>query len=188
MRRSIAATDRIVTLIVAVALLALGVLGVLWWLERWLPLQEQVRTTTATDLMASWWWPYALAVLGVVLALLALRWLLAHFATSGIRQVSLPGSGKAGRLSVDVKSAASAAADALADTPGIRSARGTAVRQRGELVADIRTELEADADLSEVAAAADRVSSDLAHVLERPDIHCRVRVSVSKQQGGRRLS
>ena len=92
----------------------------------------------------------------------------------------LPGSGKAGRLLVDPTGPASAAADALADTPGIRNARGKVLRDRGELVIAISGTVDPSADLSEVAAAADAVTTDLQTVLGRDDARARVQLSVAR--------
>lgn len=187
MTRTTATLDRIATFVVAVALIVVGLLAAIWALDRWLPLPSQLSTVPATRIMESGWWPFAVGLLGIVLALLGLRWLWAHVATSGVREVNLPGTGKEGHLSLDVKAAASAAADAFADTPGVRHASGKAVRQRGQLVVDLNATIDSDADLTEIAGSADRVSAELAQVLERPDIYCRVRVGVSARSGGRRM-
>ncbi len=188
MTRTTATFDRIVTFVVAAALIVVGLLAIIWRLDRLLALPAQLSTASAIPIMQSDWWPFALAALGILLALLAVRWLWAHISTSGVREVNLPGTSREGHLSIDVKAAASAAADALAQTPGVRHASGKAVRQRGQLVVDLRATIDSDAELREVADSADRVSSELAQVLERPDIYCRVRVGVSPRSGGRRLS
>lgn len=187
MTRTTAAVDRVATFVVALLLLAFGLLLIIWRLGRWLELPSTLNTSTVTDQMQLSWWPIALIAAGIVLALLGLRWLWAHLATTGVREVSVPGSGKSGQLSLDAKAAASAAADVLADSPGVRQARGKAVRQRGQLLLDLRATVDADADLAEISRSADRVSSELAQVFERPDIHCRMRVDVASRAGGRRL-
>ena len=188
MTSATATMDRIATVVVALALMTVGLLAIVWRLDQWLPLPSLLDTSSAVQLMEQGWWPFALAALGIVLALIGLRWLAAHLATSGVREVSLPGSGKSGHLTVDVKAAARGAADALADTPAVRQVRGKAVRQRGQLVVDLNATVDADAELTEIASSADRVSSELATVLGRPDIYCRVRVGVSSRSGGRGLT
>ncbi len=187
MTRTTATLDRIATFVVALALILVGVLFMLWRLDRWVELPEQLQTSSAARLMEAGWWPFAIGALGLLLAFLGLRWLWAHIASSGVREVSLPGSGKHGHLSVDAKAAASAAADALAQTPGVRTTNGKAVRQRGQLVVDLSATVDFDAALPDIARSADQVASELARVLERPDIYCRVRIGVSPQSGGRRL-
>ena len=179
--------DRIATFVVALALIAVGLLAIVWRLGG-LPVPDMMDTSSATQLMGQGWWPLALAALGIALALIGLRWLFAHLATSGVREVSLPGSGKSGHLTVDVKAAAGAAADALADTQGVRQVSGKAVRQRGQLVVDLNATVDADAELTDIANSADRVSSELATVLGRSDIYCRVRVGVSSRSGRRGLN
>lgn len=62
------------------------------------------------------------------------------------RDVTPPGSDRGGRLRVDVRAAAKAAADALAQTPSVRRVRGRAARQHRQLVVDLRSVVDADAD------------------------------------------
>ena len=188
MTRATATVDRIATLVVALVLIAFGLLLILWRLDAWLDLPARVSTSSVTAQMELGWWPVALIALGIVLALLGLRWLWAHLSTPVVREVTVPGSGRNGRLTVDAKAAATAAADALAATPGVRQASGKAVRQRGQVMVDLRATVDSDADLAEVTRASDRVSSELAQVFERPDIYCRVQVDASSRAGGRRLS
>ena len=71
---------------------------------------------------------------------------------------------------------ASAAAQALAHAPGVRSSRGSIHRDRGQIVAVLRATIERGADLRVVSDAADRASADLAHVLQRDDMHCSVQL------------
>lgn len=187
MTRTTETADRFATLVVALALIALGVLGVIWRLDQWIPLPRAVSTSSAQRLTESGRWPWALAAAGILLLLIGLRWLVAHLRTTGIREVNLPGTSKAGHLSVDVKAAASGAADALAATNGVRHVSGKAVRQRGQLVVDLDATIDSDAELADIASSADRVSAELAQVLGRPDIYCRVRVGVANSSSGRRL-
>jgi hypothetical protein len=52
-------------------------------------------------------------------------------------------------------------------------------RERGQVVARLTATIEREADLALIARAADQVSADLAAVLERGDLHCRVQVNVA---------
>jgi hypothetical protein len=114
-----------------------------------------------------------------LLALLGFRWLFAHLPRRGAGPLKLPGSDQGGRLVADGGSVASAAADELEATPGVRSARGTVLRERGQVVARLNATIEPEADLAVVARSADRPSAHLRHVLGREDLNFRVQLRVA---------
>lgn len=118
----------------------------------------------------------ALLAAGVVMTLLGLRWLAGHIPNRAVGQLELPGSGPDGRLLVAAGTVASAAAAAFAATPGVRSAKGTIHRDRGQLVAKLTATVEHEADLHLVAAAADTVTADLRQALQRDDMVARVQL------------
>ena len=121
--------------------------------------------------------------MGLLLALLGLRWIAAHLGRPTVSRLHLTGSGSGGRLDARAAKVAGAAADALADTIGVRSARGTVVRDRGQLVARLTATLEPDADLGVVARQADLVSAQLRQVLDRDDVRCSVELRVAARGG-----
>lgn len=184
MSRATVALDRIATFVLAVLLLAAGALGVLWWQGTCVALPRTVNLSPVTRVLSQSWWPWATGVAAVLLALLALRWLAAHLPHSGVGQLVLAGSGRKGRLVTDAGRAADAAAQRLESTLGVRSASGSVQRDRGQLVARLRATIEPDTDLVDVAAAADRVSAELAQMLGREDLRCSVRLTVASR--GRR--
>ncbi|MDQ3627983.1 MAG: alkaline shock response membrane anchor protein AmaP [Actinomycetota bacterium] len=181
MTRTTLSVDRIATVVVALLLAVVGLLALEWRFGWLLDLDSSapISTTGAVDLGTRSWWPWALGAAGVLLVLVGLRWLWAHLLSSRVAQLNLAGTGSDGRLRVNAKSAASTAADVLADNPGVRSARGTLTRDRGQLVVDLRASLTPDADLQDLARVCDTVAADLAHVLERSDLYCRVHLSVT---------
>lgn len=177
--RTTLALDRFATLLLAVALIAGGALGVWWWSgDSSLPARSD--TTPVQDLVAQGWWPWVSAAVGVLLILVGVRWLAAHVRRTTVRQLNLAGSGAAGRLRADGSKVAGAAADAFADTVGVRSAKGRVNRDRGQLVAELTATIEPEADLALVAEQADLVSAQLAHVLGRDDLRCSVQLSVAR--------
>ncbi|WP_432574307.1 hypothetical protein [Kineococcus sp. SYSU DK005] len=184
MSRSVLALDRLVALVVGLVLIALGLAAAAWypgWLARlWPAAPRELQLRTATDAFAASWWGWAAGAAGVVLVLLALWWLLAHLPRRGVGTLPLPGSARGARLLIDPDGPVDTAADVLAGTPGVRSARGRVLRDRGRLVVDVRATVEPDADLAEVVAAADAVTGDLRHVLGREDARARVRLSVAR--------
>lgn len=177
--RTTLALDKFATLIFALVLIAGGLLGVWWWTgDSSLPARSD--TTAVQDLVATDWWPWASATVGVVLILIGVRWVAAHVSTTKVRQLNLTGSGAAGKLGVDGSKVAGAAADAFADTLGVRSAKGRVNRDRGQIVAEINATIEPEADLAQVAEQADLVSAQLAHVLGRGDLRCSVQLTVAR--------
>jgi hypothetical protein len=184
MRRSVIGLDRFLAIVIGLCLLAVGAAVVGWytgWLaDMWHATPKELSTAGAADVVDMTWWPWAAVGAGIPAVILGLWWLIAHLPRSGAGMLVLPGSGKAGRLLVDPTGPASAAADALADTPGIRNARGKVLRDRGELVIAITGTVDPSADLSEVAAAADAVTTDLQTVLGRDDARARVQLSVAR--------
>jgi len=183
-RRSVLGVDRLAALVAGLVLLALGVAMVLWWggwLTRlWPQAPEQLTLQTATDALGASWWPAASLAAGLVLGLLALWWLLAHRPHRSTGPVRLQGSDGSGGLLLDGSAAVSTAAEVLQDTPGVRSARGRLVRDRGDLVAEVSAVLEPTADLERVTSGAEDALTDLATVLGRPDIRGRVRLAVAR--------
>lgn len=171
--------DRLATLLLAVALLAVGMLGVWWWTGTG-SLAPTSNLSAAQRTVAMDWWPWASAVAGVVLVYLGIRWLASHLSRSNVTDLKLRGSGRDGTLVVNAGKVADAAADAFADTLGVRSAKGTITRDRGQLVARITAVVEPQVDLADVARRADLVSAQLSQVLGRDDLRCRVVLSVAR--------
>ncbi len=179
MSRAVVAVDRLMTVLVGLLVLVLGAGLVLWWLDRVSWLSGSVDTSSVQDVLDQPWWPWVAGVGGVLLVVLGLRWLLAHLPARGVGELSLAGSGSQGRLLAAARPVVSAATDQLAAAPGVRSAGGKIVRERGQLVVRLRAAIEPSADLGAVAGAADQVVSDLARVLERDDLFCQVRLRLA---------
>lgn len=181
MTRTTLFLDRVATLVLAAALIALGLLGLVWWDGRWLQLPNRVDAASATEMVHMAWWPWASGAAGVLLVVVGLRWIWAHLASRRIKALRLTGSAKAGRLGVDAGHVADAAADSFADTLGVRSASGAIERDRGRLVAHLTATIEPEADLELIAQSADRVSAQLQEVLQRNDLRCSVELKVASR-------
>jgi len=185
MTRRVLGWDRTAALLVGLALLALGVAAVLWGAGQltrlWPGAPQQLSTATATDVYGqSWWRPVSTAV-GAVLALLGLWWLLSHLPRTRVGPLRLPGSGPAGRSSLDGGAAVAVAAELLGEVPGVRSASGRLREHRGQVVAEMSLTAGPHADLGALARSVEDVSADLAQVLSRDDVRARVRVRVARQ-------
>jgi hypothetical protein len=185
MRRSVIGLDRFLAIVAGLCLLVVGAAAIGWyagWLvDVWPATPKRLSTAGAADVLDMSWWPWAAVGAGIPAVILGLWWLIAHLPRRGVGMLVLPGSGKTGRLLVDPAGPANAAADTLADTPGIRAARSKVLRDRGELVVAITGTVDPSADLSDVAAAADAVTTDLQAVLGRDDARARVQLSVARR-------
>lgn len=180
--RTLLTVDRLATLLTALSIAAIALLG-LWWWSGNSPLPERIDLTETSRIVDEPWWPWASATIGILLVLLGLRWLLAHLPRRKVVALALPGTGSDGRLSIDGSRAADAAADAFADTLGVRSARGAIRKDRGQLVARISAVIDPEADLAELAAKSDEVSALLGRVIGRDDLRCAVEMRVRSSRG-----
>lgn len=179
MSRGVLALDRAASLMVGIVAITAGAFAVVWWLDliSWLP--GSLDTTRVTDTTGQSWWPWVAGLSGFVLILMGLRWMAGHIPQKRAGDLSLTGSGPEGKLRVAATPVAKAAAEVLSKAPGVRSATGRVLRERGQLVARLGATIEADADLQTIASAADQVAADLARVLERNDLVCQVRLKVA---------
>lgn len=179
MSRSTIALDRAALLVVAIIFIAAGAGAIAWWLDLFTWLPASLDLVPVQDVTAQGGWPWAIGVAGVIAVVAGLRWLIAHLPNRGTGDMTLPRSGPTGKLRAAPNSVAQAAGHALAAAPGVRSATGKVVRERGQLVAHLKATIEAGADLRAVAAAADQVAADLGAVLGRDDLHCQVDLKVA---------
>lgn len=184
MSRTTITLDRVVTLLVGLALVAAAVLAAGWWYDWWPWMPSAVTTADAQQLTERRWWPWALAGAAMLLFLLGLRWLVAHAPSRPVGDLRLPGSGQQGRLQVNAGSAVSAACAALENRHDVRRARGTVRKDRGQLVIDIRATLEPTVELPGVVTAVEESAGALTKSLERPDLFCRVRLDVASRPPG----
>lgn len=181
MSRAAIALDRAAALVVAVILIAVGAGAIVWWLDllTWLP--AALDTSVVRDGTHQPWWPWAAGGAGLIAVVAGLRWMIAHLPDRGVGDLMLTGSGPDGALRAASGPVAHAAAQALAAAPGVRSATGRVLRERGQLVARLTGTVEASADLRIIAAAADQVAADLRAVLGRDDLYCQVRLTVGRR-------
>lgn len=165
MTRRLAGLDRVLTLLAGLALVVVGVGAVAWWLGRLAVVGPVLDAGWLPELVRRGWWPWAFTAVAVVLALLGLRWLVAHLPRRAPGRVALDGSGEDGRLDADLGVAAGQAAAAVAASPGVRGASARVVSDRGEVVVELTATVPAAAGLAEGVAALDAGSADLAVAL-----------------------
>ncbi len=181
MSRTLAGLDRVMVALAGLVLVVGGVAGIVWQLKLWDRASGTVSARWLPTAAQQWWWPWAVAAIGVVLIVVALRWLAAHFSRSKITSTRLPGSDSSGRLTVDLTALAAAAAASLTDTPGVRSTAGKAVDERGLRTITLTVTVDPSADLPTVTSAAERVCAELATVL--PDRSLATRVHLRTARG-----
>lgn len=176
--------DRLLLVLVALVLLLGGLwlavwgqrrLPTGWWSPSGLTLGLRDQVTNAT------WWPWALLLGGLLLVALGLYWLASHFRPNGIGQLTLPGSTRGGKLTIDASALSSGAADALAAHPDVSSASGRLVEEKNQVVLALTTVVAPDADLRAVVSACDDVAAHVLSSTGRQDIACRVRVKVASR-------
>jgi hypothetical protein len=177
MTRAATAFDRSAVLLVGLVLVASGLAAAGWQLGR-LPVASQPSQQFSTGQLAQWpdqaWWPVTLAVTGVILVLLALRWLLAHRPARRLPAVTLDGTDESGRLRADLSAVAQAAATALAGDLSIRSARGRALDDRGRRTIELTATIAAESRLPAVEQATTAIARQV-HELAGPDVAVRIR-------------
>lgn len=186
--RATVAVDRLAALVVAVVLIAGGSAAITWWFHLVSGLPRSIDVSALSDATNRSWWPWAAAVVGLLLVLVGLRWMVAHLPRRSVSHLTLPGSDRSGRLRVAARPLAAAAAASLATADGVTSSSGQVRRERGQLVAALRATITPDADLEAVAQAADRAARELAGVLGRDDVRCVVRLRVASAGSTARVS
>lgn len=178
MSRRLAGLDRFLVALVGLALVALGVLAVLWERDLVSWLEPEIATPGLTTAAGAGWWPWAVGVAGIVLVVLALQWLTAHVSRSRVGWSNLPGSSGSGRLSTDLGAVANAAAGVLQETPGVSGSSGSARRERGRRTIVLTVAAESPADVPAVVEAVESMHRDLAKVLPDPSVAVRVHLEV----------
>lgn len=181
MTRKTAAVDRTLVLLTGLVLLAAGVLVVLWRLGA-LPGAPArfVLAPAVADAPSQGWWPWALALVGLVLVGLGLWWLLSHLARSRPTRLGLPGSSSQGRLSYDVAAVADAAARSLDTRPDVTSVRSATAYASGRPVVDLKATTSARADVRSIERAAVDVAGEVARATD-DRVGLRVRVVVGRR-------
>ena len=184
MRRSVLAFDRILMLLLGVALLLLGLAAIGWqagFLDRLWPGRPDVLHVDTTQVTSKPNFAPIAAAAGVLLILAGLWWLIAHIPRRGVGHLRLPSTGVPGRLTVDPNTAVETAADVLADDPANDSAGGAILADRGQLVVRLRAAVDPYADLATVVESCDAVLADLGTVLPTDKLRSRVEISVLKR-------
>lgn len=181
--------DRVMTLLVAVLVIALGLLIVDWhyqWVLRTYP--AELSTGPAREIVTSDWFPWAFATAGVLLGLIGLAWLLAHLGRRGPSTLRLDASDQTGRVQADLRSIADAAATRLENMAPLTGVTGTVLTIRSRPVILLRGHIDPAAAVAPVADAAETCSRDVAAAFPDDSITCRVLIDPPRRGRGRQQS
>lgn len=174
MTRGLLRLDRLIALLVGLALVAVGLLVVDWRYREVFTYRDTLDTKPASDLMETAWWPWAFAAAGLVLGLLGLVWLLAHLRRGGPSTLRLRSSGPTGRVETDLRSVAATVAQRLGDLAPVTGVRGTTRVYGSHTIVELRGHVDVAADAEALTEAAEVCAADIAAAFPDDDITCRV--------------
>lgn len=187
MSRRLAALDRILVLLLAVVLLAAGLLA-LEWRFRLVSgdYPEEIDVPGLGGVAEAPWWPWALAGGGVLLGLLGLVWLLSHLGRRSVPEVGLPQSRADGRLRVDLASLGDAVAGQLAAAAPLDHVRSRPVGTQDHPVLQVRADLAPGARGTDIRAAAEQCAADLRRALPDTDVRLQLLLDAPRRRPLRR--
>ena len=173
MRGKTNAVDRLLLIVLGLALVAIAVLAVLWQIGMsWLP--DTLSTTQVQDVLTQSWWPWALGAASVLLILLGLWLLLGHVPKRGPGTVRLSPSGPGGRVEADLRSVASAVAGDFESRAPVHGVDATTERLNGVALVEVRGRLDRDADVESVMAAAENAQRNVRAAFPDDAVQCRI--------------
>lgn len=171
--------DRFAAIVLGLVLLAVGGGAAAWQLGVIPDAPDELDLGPVLDLTDQGWWQWALAGAGLVLGLLALRWIAAHLRRPSVPVLSLPGSSMKGRLRADPSALATVAATDLAERGPISSAKGHATRDQKVDTIELDATIEPTTALQHVEQAVESTAHSLS-VATGGSIALRVRIHVSR--------
>jgi hypothetical protein len=188
MNRTVLRLDRVLLAVAGLVLVAVGVAALLWTTGTLAQLLDgvpaSIDTTTTAEASSQAWWPWAAGAIAVLLAVIALWWMLAHLPTRSAHEQDLPGSTRAARLRISRSAVAQATAHAAQQIPSVQGASATLHDEGAELVLSLRVTVDPATDLPDLAGRIDDVLADTATVF--PDDRLRSRTTITFRTARRR--
>ncbi|MFF3064983.1 hypothetical protein ACFVQ3_10525 [Oerskovia sp. NPDC057915] len=180
MNRTVLRLDRALLAVAGLVLVVVGVAALLWTtgtLAEYVDgVPDALDTSGATTAASQTWWPYATGAVALLLAIVAVWWMLAHLPARTVPEQDLPGSSRTMRLRIDRGAVADATARAAQQIPSVRRASATLRDEGSELVLSLLVTVDPATDLPAAATRLDDVLADAATVL--PDERLRSRTTV----------
>ncbi|HEV2888267.1 MAG TPA: alkaline shock response membrane anchor protein AmaP [Jatrophihabitans sp.] len=184
-------TNRVMLILFAIALIAAGAVGVLAGFGALGPVTKHGallsnRVGAYFGRHGDWLWP-VVAVLAGIVALLALRWLLALlFSTDRTGDLPLTGDRSAGRTTLSAGALTDAVTSEIDSYPGVHAARSRLIGDPLAPTLVVTAALEESADL---AAVRRRIEANAVRharqALEDPDLPVRLDLTVTNRQAQR---
>lgn len=179
MKRATVLIDRVLVVLLGLAMLAAGALGSAWHFDVPFALDVWARFDRREFLAlpAQGWWGVALAGTAVIAAILAIGLLIGNL-TPRRTGTLLVSSGESLALRVELDAIARAVAADIARWPGVDSARGRAIDDRGTATLAIAVHASRHLDLDAFTRAAEARAGYLADALQGRGVALRVQLHV----------
>lgn len=173
--------DRFAAFVFGLVLIAIGAALVVWN-TNWVPnIPRTISLGGVRDASGAGWWPFALAAAGIVLVLLALRWLFSHSPAARVKALPLRRD-DIGSITIDLGEVATAAAQALEQSIDVESASGKAVIDRGTRTVDITVKAVASPRPDRLIPDIDAACAQIAGVLADSSIATRTIIHTGKSE------
>lgn len=161
MTRRAVTVDRIAALLLGIGLLALGLATVAW--ERGALWQAgPLDLSAAIELTRTPWWPWTSGAAGILLILLALRWLFSHHRAPKVTRLGLAGNSG---LTADPSAVAHVAATTLSEHVNVIKASGRAAVEHGSPTITLTVTVPAHSPLDAGVTTATDIVGTIAHML-----------------------
>jgi len=181
MTRTAVTFDRIAAVVAGLALVALGAALAVWTTNSVPNLPRRIAISGLHSATGTGWWPFALAGAGVLLVVVALRWLFAHTPAAKVKDLPLRRD-DAGSITVDLGEVATAAAETLKQNLDVASASGKAVIDRGTRTVDLTVTTTATPRSDRLIPTIDAVCAQIAGVLSDPSVATRTTIHTGKRE------
>ncbi|WP_045199109.1 hypothetical protein [Rhodococcus sp. B7740] len=183
MKTFVAGVDRLLAIVAGVGLIAGGGFALAWhydvpWAREMLSRFDRARIS---ELPEQGWWEPTLAVVVCIAVVAALLLLIGNFSprTTGTASVIEEPHFSA---HVDLSAIASGVAAELAEFPGVRRARGTAIDDRGMPTVAVSVYAAADFDVVAFTARAESRAAFVAESLADTHVATRIQLHVDKRR------
>ncbi len=177
MTRRLVVIDRLVTLVVGLALVAGGLALLDWRFELVRSWPQEIELGRYSELSGQSWWWWSVGGAGVVLGLLAVLWLLAHVPRPHRAPVRTENRTELGSVKIDVESLARTAGRRFQSLAPVIEASGASRRLRRQDVVELKARIDLRSDGPLILEAARQTRDDVEATLPGRQVACRVLLS-----------
>ena len=177
--------DRLATTVVALLLIALGLVLIDWRYHLVLHhYSKRISLGSLPTWAATSWWPWVFAIATVLLGLIGLWWVLAHLRRATAKDTKMPQSDPGGTITLNTSSLASAMGEALQVAGPFAAVRATASRVGHTTTVQLTARPDEHADGPSINAATHNLGEQLRSAF--PDQSVTARVLVDQPRSSRR--